>query len=114
MEDLIDRIKAAGCDVDGSMDRFLDDKNFYITCFKEVLKDPAFEQLGQAISAKQVKEAFDAAHTLKGIILNLGITPLYEIIVNIVEPLRAGSFENTDVYYQKLLDKRDSLKKLFE
>ena len=114
MDDLLKRLKSEGCDVDGSMDRFLDDKEFYVSCFREVLADPAFEQLGKALEDKKIKEAFDAAHTLKGIILNLGITPLYEIIVHIVEPLRIGKSDDVGKYYIKLIAKRDALKKNFD
>jgi chemotaxis protein histidine kinase CheA len=113
MDELLERLKSEGCDVDGSMDRFLNDKEFYISCFKEVLNDPAFKQLGEALDDKNTKEAFDAAHTLKGIILNLGITPLYEIIVHIVEPLRVGKYDGVDRYFKKLTEERDTLKKIF-
>ena len=34
--------------------------------------------------------AFQAAHTLKGVSGNLGLTPLYEVVCDIVEPLRHG------------------------
>ena len=34
--------------------------------------------------------AFQAAHTLKGVSGNLGLTPLYEAVCDIVEPLRHG------------------------
>lgn len=114
MDELLKRLKSEGCDVDGSMDRFLDDKDFYVSCFKEVLDDPAFEQLNSALDNKKIKEAFDAAHTLKGIILNLGITPLYEIVVHIVEPLRAGKSEGVSEYYKKLIAKRNYLKTIFD
>ena len=32
--------------------------------------------------------AFEAAHTLKGVTGNMGLTPLYDAVCTIVEPLR--------------------------
>ena len=34
--------------------------------------------------------AFEAAHTLKGVTGNMGLTPLYDAVCTIVEPLRTG------------------------
>ncbi|MDY6296345.1 MAG: Hpt domain-containing protein, partial [Schwartzia succinivorans] len=35
--------------------------------------------------------AFRHAHTLKGLTANMGLTPLYDLVVKIVEPLREGN-----------------------
>lgn len=82
-----------GCDVKGALPRFLNDEEFMLECIVQVSQDPAFDELGRSIEAGKTKEAFDAAHTLKGIIANTGLTPLLVIIVAIVELLRRGSTE---------------------
>ena len=56
----------------------------------QVSIDPAFETLGRALDEENAADGFDAAHSLKGILANTGLTPLYNTIVRIVEPLRAG------------------------
>ncbi len=40
-------------------------------------------------TAGDLTGAFEAAHTLKGVAGNLGLTPLYEAVCAIVEPLRS-------------------------
>ena len=40
-----------------------------------------FAVLGTSIEAKNVEKAFDAAHSLKGTLGNMGLTPMYEIII---------------------------------
>ena len=47
-------------------------------------------QIAPAFAANNREAALNAAHTLKGVLANMGITPLYDIVVQIVEPLRKG------------------------
>jgi len=42
-----------------------------------------------------VKEAFRAAHTLKGVCQNLGFTNLYQPTCDLTEVLRTGTLEGT-------------------
>ena len=42
-----------------------------------------------------VKEAFRAAHTLKGVCQNLGFTNLYQPTYDLTEVLRTGTLEGT-------------------
>ena len=44
-----------------------------------------------SLAEKNTKEAFRAAHTLKGVAQNLGFTPLYETAAAITEVLRTGN-----------------------
>lgn len=56
--------------------------------------DTCFETLKASLGEKNYAEAFRAAHTLKGICLNLGFCGFYSVIANITEKLR--HFEETD------------------
>ena len=91
MNALLDELRTMGCDIDGAMGRFLNKEDFYARCYKKFLDDPSFAALGEALKAKKSDEAFHHAHTLKGVIANMGLTPLFDIVVQIVEPLRHGS-----------------------
>ena len=55
------------------------------------LDDPSFDQLVKALEEDNQEEAFRAAHTLKGVCLNLGFKVLYESTYNITEALRPGN-----------------------
>lgn len=93
-------------------ERFLDDSEFYLQATAEMLSDPGFERLGEQLRNGDVKDAFDTAHMLKGITANCGITPLYEMIVQLVEPLRRGSanMPALNQMYARLLEKRDTIR----
>ena len=103
------KLRDWGCDIQGALSRFLDDEDFMLECIVMVSTDPAFEALGRAINEGNITNAFEAAHTLKGILANTGLTPLYEIIVQIVEPLRAGKTEGLEQKYALLLDGQQQL-----
>lgn len=77
-----------GCDVDGAMHRVLDDAEFYFQCIEEFIEDANFKILENALEERNLLTAFDSAHTIKGVSGNLGLTPVFEAAVELVEPLR--------------------------
>lgn len=104
MSALLDELRGKGCDIDGAMGRFLNKEDFYARCYKKFLKDPSFASLGEALQANNVDEAFRHAHTIKGVVANMGLTPLLEMVVEIVEPLRRGEYTpEIDERYAKLM-----------
>lgn len=55
---------------------------------KMVRADESFPQLSAAFQAGDVRGAFRAAHTLKGVSLNLGLSSLAEVSSTLTEALR--------------------------
>ena len=53
------------------------------------LEDPSYELLEKSLKEKDYKEAFRAAHTIKGICQNLSFTRLYTSINLLAEALRS-------------------------
>lgn len=107
MNKLCTELEKWGCDVKGAMARCLDDENFYCKLVKTVMRDPAFEELGTILEEGNAVKAFDVAHSLKGSLANVGLTPLYDLIVQIVEPLRGGSIQGLAIPYLKLTKKKE-------
>lgn len=95
-----------GFDVDGTMRRFLNNEALYIKCLKKFLDDASYEKLKEAFNEGNCNEAFKAAHTMKGLISNLGINELYNLLIPIVEKLRvqnmgiAEEMNQLEVLYQ--------------
>ena len=52
--------------------------------------DKSFQTLEESLKSGAVEEAFRAAHTLKGLCLNLGFSDLYTPSAALTEILRAG------------------------
>ena len=55
-----------------------------------LLNDQSYAQLKQAFAEGKGEEAFRAAHSLKGICMNLGLETLYTSTNALTEELRAG------------------------
>ncbi len=114
MDQKIAMLEALGCDIDGAMERFLDDEAFYLDCYQQVILDPCFDSLKDALEQHDLGQAFDCAHTLKGITANLGLTPLEQILIEIVKPLRNGSDEGVLELYQQMMGKRADFLQILE
>ena len=52
------------------------------------LKDPSYAELSEALEVRDAERAFRAAHTLKGVCLNLGFDRLYRSAGQLTELLR--------------------------
>lgn len=52
--------------------------------------DKSMEELQRALETKDYELAFRAAHTYKGIVMNLGLGPLVDIAKELTEYLREG------------------------
>lgn len=114
MEELFDSLKDWGCDVDGALARFIGDRELYRRCLHTAAGDQNFELLPEALHAGETARAFECAHTLKGMLANMGLTPLYDIVVRIVEPLRAGEPAGLLPACDELLAARDRLNTLLK
>ena len=106
MDELIMELEKRGCDMKATLERFIDDKEFYRDCLLSVLSDSNFNMLGDLLKSHDIKGAFDCAHTIKGLIANMGIEELNNIIVRIVEPLRSGQDEGLIEVYNELMEKK--------
>ena len=60
------------------------------------LEDPSYELLEKSLKEKDYKEAFRAAHTIKGICQNLSFTRLYTSINLLAEALRSETAVDTE------------------
>ena len=69
------------------------------------LKDASMTDLRAAMEKKDCESAFQAAHTLKGVCLNLGFSGLYEPVNRITEMLRSGDFESAIVEIKEVEDR---------
>lgn len=81
--------KAIECDFDEVLKRLVSEtlvKKFAL----KFLNDPSFGQLKTALEEKDAETAFRAAHTLKGVCLNLGFTNLFPPSQELTEKLRGA------------------------
>ncbi|MEG1984010.1 MAG: Hpt domain-containing protein [Oscillospiraceae bacterium] len=113
MSELVDILLRYGADVSGTMNRFMNDEELYATCLESFLVDPAFEELEAAVARGDYAQAFDYAHTLKGVAGNMGLTPVYEALTAVVEKLRNHDYGDIDNSISEVSKEFSRLKKLF-
>ncbi len=79
------------------------------------LNDDSFSKLEQGMADRDVKAAFMAAHTLKGVCSNLGLSNLYEPAAQLTEVLRAGSFDGSaELFAQTAAEYKKTVEALSE
>lgn len=73
------------------------------------LNDKTFEELKEGIRMQDGEKAFRAAHTLKGVCLNLGFTGLGKASAEITEKLRGRDTGDCDVFLKEVEAQYNSL-----
>lgn len=97
-------LSEAGIDSDAALRRFLDDEEMYFEFLIEFVEDKLTDVLQEAVAAGDVKEAFEAGHTLKGLCANLSIDSMSKILIPMVEFLRSGDLRQAGELLPQLLE----------
>lgn len=92
--------EAMGADFDSVLIRLCSEAMIQKFAMK-FLDDHTFDQLTSAITEQRIDDAFRAAHTLKGVCVNLGFDSLSQVSSELTEMLRTGSFDGIDELYEK-------------
>ena len=102
----IEKLNRFGADTEDGLARCCGSEALYLRLVKMAEDEKSFDKLTRAANEKNYKEAFEAAHSLKGVLGNLSLTPLYDKVCEITELLRAE--EKTD--YAPLLAEINGLR----
>lgn len=97
----LDDLIAYGANVEEGLARCMNNEGFYLRLVGTVQDEAGFDALEQAIEANDLKAAFEAAHSLKGVLGNLSLTPLFEPVSEITELLRG----ETQMDYSEIMGK---------
>ena len=99
-----------GGDYEGTLGRLCSEKLVEKFALK-FLADDSYSLLEESIQVGNYSDAFRAAHTLKGVSLNLGFTKLYEASDVLTEALRDRNYledekllEKVENEYQRTVD----------
>ncbi len=106
----IESLREFGANVEEGIARCANNEAFYLRMMDILKKEQGFDKLETAVKAGNLKEGFEAAHALKGVLGNLSLTPLYEPVAEITELLRAGK----EIDYAPLLEVIRTRKEQFD
>ena len=105
----VETLREWGADVDAGMKRCMNNESFYLKMVSRAVPDPSFDGLKAAVEAGDLERGFELAHAIKGMMGNLGLTPLYELSSEMTELLRAGKDADYADYLAGILRQRETL-----
>ncbi len=97
----IDKLNEFGANTKEGLDRCMNNEAFYLRLVDKAINDDSFIKLKDELENKNYDEAFKIAHSLKGVLGNLSLTPLYDLAVEITEYLRISK----EIDYFELINK---------
>ncbi len=92
--------KELGGDYHDTKARLMSDK-LIVRFLKKFESDGVFAELKQSLSDKDDETAFRAAHTLKGVAMNLGLGDLAQSSSAVTEALRGGRKAGVEELFEK-------------
>lgn len=81
-------MQTAGVDTKNSLARFAGRENLYVKFLLRFPQDDTFRHIQTALASENWLDMLQAAHTLKGVSANLGMTRLFEACSQTVSLLR--------------------------
>ena len=99
----IDGLKQLGADTESGVTRCMGMEDFYIKLVNMALDSDEYGKLRSAVEARNLKEGFEHAHALKGMLGNVSLTNLLNPVLEMTEALR----HEEDRDYSALLDQMD-------
>ena len=105
----IEKLKEYGADTETGVARCLGAEDFYLELVNSVLPDTKLDELGAALKANDLDQAFDIAHALKGMYGNIAITPIFEPVNEMTELLRSRTQTDYSALLSKALAQKEKL-----
>lgn len=110
----LEDLRAFGANVGEGLNRCVNNEEFYLKMLNKAVEDQAFANLEYAIGQNDLKLAFEVAHALKGVLANLGLTPICEPVSEMVELLRNGTETDYSGYLAKIAEKKAELQRILQ
>lgn len=105
----IDALKQFGADTEDGLSRCMGNEAFYFKLIGKVIDDKNFASLEEAIASKNYDAAFEIAHSMKGVLGNLALTPIYDPVCEMTELLRARKDADYGPLLKTISEKRAEL-----
>lgn len=102
----------SGADVETTLKRFMGNEAIYQKFLGRFPDDPNYHNLGKNLEEGAFEAAYECAHALKGVVGNLGLTPIFDRVSDLVEELRNKAPE--DVNVERAKEEWQEVKKVYE
>ena len=108
----VEQLKAIGCNTSEGLGRCMNNEAFYLMLVNKFIATTDLSKLENALKSNDLDTAFKEAHSLKGVAGNLSLTPLFNVLVEMVEPLRNKEEKDYLPLFNKIKDLFNELKSL--
>ena len=98
----IEALQELGVDTKTGLDRCLNKEDFYFKMIKQAINANGLEKLEEALNANDLDAAFHAVHDMKSVTGTLGLTPIYEPVVEMTEHLRFREQIDYFPYFERM------------
>lgn len=105
----IDALKQWGADTQEGLQRCMNNEALYLRLINMFFDKNSFGELKEAVTNDDLDKAFQAAHALKGVLGNLSLKPLSDIVFEVTELLRNRTKMDYSEYLQKYENKYSEL-----
>ncbi len=110
----LEELRAFGANVDEGVKRCVNNEEFYLKMVRKAMEDQSVDDLEKALDEKDLDQAFEVAHALKGVLANLALTPLSDPVSEMVELLRNRTDTDYSSYLEKIKTKKEELKNILQ
>lgn len=111
-EQLKQKLIENGADVEGTLHRFMGNGALFLKFLLKFKDDQNFVLLRDSLDQKDYEEAFKAAHTLKGVTANLGLSPICDSASKLTELLRGKAPSEVDA--EKVTQEKEALEASYQ
>lgn len=108
----LEKLKEYGANTAEGMGRCMNNEAFYLRMVNMALDDGVFERMRKAVEGASVKEIFEAAHAMKGMLGNLSLTPLVALSSEMTELARVGKDADYAALWEEIRSQREKLLQL--
>ena len=105
----VEALRAYGANVDEGITRCIGNEGFYLRMVNMALDMDTYDKLAAAVEAGDLTAAYEAAHSLKGVLGNVSLGPLSEEAAQISDLLKAGTQMDYKPRVQRLLELKREL-----
>lgn len=103
-------LESLGMDLQQTLGRFVGNEGLLFKFLGKFKSDASYTQLADAMEQNDLEMAFHAAHTLKGVVGNLGLGTLFDTTSDVVELLRTQDMPSAQEQFPAVRDAYENVK----
>ena len=114
MRIVLNRLKEKGCNIEKALERFFFDEELYMQCYSKLMESGEFVLVQKSIVAKEKDASLKATHTLKGVLANLELTPMREVVLEMEALIKIESWQEANRKCMELMEMKSVYRNILQ